>query len=168
MNNHKIIFLVLAITLLSLLGCKEVPKTTSEKIDALKHQVEADAMTLQNIENKDFTLLQDDFKYCDSMLQFLSTEQVDAGFEKLNLTQAYLQQFAEVKPIMVSKMNYVVAQLDNLKTDLVSQYVSDSLAIIYLADESRVADTLHEQVLYFQDRFGKCQRELNTLKKSWK
>ena len=168
MNNHRFIFLILAVTLLSLLSCKEVPETTSEKIDALKHQVESDAMTLQNIENRDFTLLRDDFRYCDSMLQFLDSEQVDAGFEKLNITQAYLQQFVEVKPIMVSKMNYVIVQLDNLKADLVSQYVNDSLALVYLADESRVADTLHEQVLYFQDRFGKCQSELNTLKKSWK
>ena len=149
-----------------LTGC--TPKTTSDKIEALKRQVETDAKTLQDIENKDFAKLQSDFKHCDSMLQHLNEAQVNASFETLNLTQAYLQQFKDVKPVMADKMDYLMVQLDNLKSDAESHYLSDSLVLVYLDTETKVADTLHKQVDYFQDRFHKCQNDLNTLKKSWK
>lgn len=168
MKTRNIIPLFLATALLWLIGCQEAPKTTSDKIDALKQQVETDAQSLQNLENKDYAQLQSSFHYCDSMLQYLNEEQVDASFEKLNLAQAYLLQFKDVQPQMVSKMNYVILQLDRLKADLTSQYLNDSLALIYLNDESHVADTLHQQILYFQGRFQKSQNDLNTLKKSWK
>lgn len=168
MKTHHTILIVLATALLWLASCQEQPKTTSDKIDALKQQVETDAMSLQNLENKDFAQLQSDFHYCDSMLQYLSEEKVDDCFEKLNLTQAYLLQFKDIKPQMVSKMDYVIVQLDRLKADLASQYLNDSLALTYLNDERLVADTLHQQLLYFQDRFRKSQNELNALRKSWK
>ena len=168
MNNHRIILFILATAFVWLTGCKEAPKTTSGKIDALKQQVESDAKTLKNIENKDFTTLRNDFRYCDSILQYLTEEQVDAAFEKLNLTQAYLQQFADIKPVMASKMDFLLVQLDNLKSDAESHYLSDSLVLVYLDTETKVADTLHRQVDYFQNRFDNCQKDLNTLKKSWK
>ena len=168
MNNHRIILFILMTAFLWLTSCKEAPKTTSDKIDALKQQVESDAKVLQDIESKDFVALQNDFRYCDSMLQYLTNEQVDVAFEKLNLTQAYLQQFKDVKPIMVNKMEYLTVQLDNLKSDAESHYLSDSLVLVYLDTETKVADTLHKQVDYFQDRFDNCQKEINALKKSWK
>ena len=166
MNTHHTLLLFFAALSLWLTSCQDAPQTTSDKIDALKQQVETDAQTLQDLENKDYATLQSDFRYCDSMLQYLSEEQVDAGFEKLNLAQAYLLQFNEVKPRMVSKIDYVIVQLDRLKADLASQYLNDSLALTYLNDERLVADTLHQQLLYFQDRFRKSQ--LNALRKSWK
>lgn len=168
MKTRHTLLIFLATALVWLIGCKEAPKTTSDKIDALKHRVETDAQSLQNLETKDYAKLQSDFLYCDSLLQHLSEEQVTAGFEKLNLAQAYLLQFKDIKPLMASKMDYVIVQLDRLKNDLASQYLCDSLALVYLHDERLVADTLHQQVLYFQDRFQKSQKELNTLKKSWK
>ena len=166
MNNHRIIILLLAAAFFIITGC--TPKTTSDKIDALKQQVEADAKTLQRIEDKEFALLQSDFRHCDSMLQYLNETQLDASFDKLNLTQAYLQQFKDVKPLMVSKMDYLIVQLDNLKSDAESHYLSDSLVLVYLDTETKVADTLHKQVDYFQDRFLKCQHSLDSLKNSWK
>jgi len=166
MNNHRIIILLLAAAFFIITGC--TPKTTSDKIDALKQQVEADAKTLQRIEDKEFAMLESDFRHCDSMLQYLNETQLDASFDKLNLTQAYLQQFKDVKPLMVSKMDYLIVQLDNLKSDAESHYLSDSLVLVYLDTESKVADTLHKQVDYFQDRFHKCQHSLDSLKNSWK
>lgn len=166
MNNYRIILLLMVASLFLLTGC--TPRTTSDKIDALKRQVQTDAKTLQSIEDKDFALLQSDFRHCDSMLQYLNETQVNAGFDMLNLTQAYIQQFKDIKPMMVSKMDYLMVQLDNLKSDAESHYLTDSLVLVYLDTETKVADTLHKQVEYFQDRFHKCQNDLNTLKKSWK
>lgn len=148
------------------IACTSQPKTTAEKIDTLKQQVLTDRQSLQGLEDKDFAQLQKDFVLCDSLLQHLSQKQVDASFEQLNLTQAYLLQFKEVKPVMNKKMEYVVQQLDNLKSDAESHYLSDSLALIYLETETKVADTIHAQVEYFQDRFKSCQKSLNNLKKS--
>ena len=168
MNKKHILTVMLAALLLGLASCKETPNTTSQKIDALKTQVSNDAKAVKELGNKQFADLHNDFMVCDSMLQYLKDEQIDACFDILNLTQAYLEQFELVKPVMLSKMDYISTQLDNLKADLASQFVSDSLALVYLNDESRVADTLHQQLLYFEDRFGKCQQDINNLKNSWK
>ena len=157
---------IIVLTCAIMAGCANQPKTNTEKIDSLKQQVTKDAATLQEIESKDFVTLQKDFIHCDSMLQYLSKEQVEANFEPLNLTQAYLVQFAQVKPVMERKMNYVIQQLDNLKSDAESHYLSDSLVSVYLETETRVADTLHAQLEYFQERFASCQKALSQMKKS--
>ena len=157
---------VLACTLM--LGCSRQPQTTIEKIDQLKELVTTDADALQTIANEDFTKLQKDFHFCDSLLQYLDAKEVETSFEQLNLTQAYILQFKEVKPIMEKKMDYVVEQLSNLKSDAESHYLSDSLVLVYLDSETKVADTLHAQVGYFKDSFRKCQESLDKMKKSKK
>ena len=165
MRKTKLI-LIAALACIVLSGCNNQPKTTIEKIDLLKKQVATDAKALQAIANEDFTTLQNDFHYCDSMLQYIDAEQVKANFDQLNLTQAYILQFKEVKPVMEKKMDYLVQQLDNLKSDAESQYLPDSLVLIYLDTETKVADTLHAQVDYFKDSFSSCQKSLNQMKKA--
>ena len=168
MKRIRIILLGTALALLCLSGCQQMPKTTVDKIEALQQLVTADADALQTLESQQYNTLKSDFMTCDSMLQYLTEAQIDAGFEKLQYAQAYLLQFEMVKPIMADKMDYLATQLDRLKADLQSQYLSDSLALVYFETENRVADTLHEQILYFKDRFGQCQKDINELKKSWK
>lgn len=155
---------IIILTCAIMAGCTDQPKSNTEKIDLLKQQVLNDAATLQVIEDKDFATLQKDFIHCDSMLQYLPQDQVEANFEHLNLTQAYIVQFTEVKPVMERKMNYLVQQLDNLKSDAESHYLSDSLVNVYLETETRVADTLHAQLEYFQEKFTSCQKALNQVK----
>lgn len=164
MRKTKLI-LIAALACIVLSGCNNQPKTTIEKIDLLKKQVATDAKALQAIANEDFTTLQNDFHYCDSLLQHIDAEQVKANFDQLNLTQAYILQFKEVKPVMEKKMDYLVQQLDNLKSDAESQYLPDSLVLIYLDTETKVADTLHAQVDYFKDSFSSCLKSLNQMKK---
>ena len=164
MRKTKLI-LIAALACIVLSGCNNQPKTTIEKIDLLKKQVATDAKALQAIANEDFTTLQNDFHYCDSLLQHIDAEQVKANFDQLNLTQAYILQFKEIKPVMEKKMDYLVQQLDNLKSDAESQYLPDSLVLIYLDTETKVADTLHAQVDYFKDSFSSCQKSLNQMKK---
>ena len=106
--RKTILSFITALACAAMLACTSQPKTLTEKIDTLKQQVLTDAETLQELENKDFATLEKDFVHCDSMLQHLSQEQVEASFEHLNLTKAYLVQFSEVKPVMERKMNYVV------------------------------------------------------------
>lgn len=165
MRKSRLTFIA-ALACIMIFGCSHQPKTTIEKIDCLKKQVVADADALQAIANEDFVKLQKDFHYCDSLLQYLDAEQVEASFDQLNLTQAYIFQFKEVKPVMEKKMDYVVEQLGNLKSDAESHYLSDSLVLVYLNTETKVADTLHAQVEYFKDSFSKCQASLDKLKQS--
>ena len=167
MRKTRLTFIA-AIACAMMLGCTHQPQTTVERIDHLKKQVVADADALQTIVNEDFARIQKDFHYCDSMLQYLDAEQVDVSFNQLNLTQAYILQFKEVRPVMEKKMDYVVEQLGNLKSDAESHYLSDSLVLVYLDTETKVADTLHAQVEYFKDSFSKCQASLDQLKKSKK
>lgn len=162
------IFLITALACATLAGCHSKPQTTVDKIEQLKQQVSNDATSLETIEKEQAEPLRRDFRTCDSLLQYLDEKTVKERFEQLNLTQAYLQQFGELKPVMAKKMDYVVLQLDRLKADAESQYLSDSLVLVYLADETKVADTLHQQVLYFQDRLGGCQKSLNQMKKDKK
>ena len=158
--------LIATLVCIILLGCNSQPRTTIERIELLKKQVVTDSDALQTIANKDFTTLKKDFHYCDSILQYIDAEQVEANFEQLNLTQAYIHQFNEVRPIMEKKMDFLLQQLDNLKSDAESHYLTDSLVIIYLDTETKVADTLHAQVDYFKDIFRNCQKSLDQMKKA--
>lgn len=150
---------------LALGGCHNAPKTNIERIDDLKKQVQADAKTLQSIENKEFVILQKDFKACDSMLQFQSPEQVDKSFETLRLVQAYIEQFRITKPAMQAEMDSTLRQLDRLRADAEIHYPSDSLITVYIDDEAKYVERLGNQVRYFQDRFSTCQENLKALKK---
>ena len=149
-------------------SCHNGTPTVASKIDRLKQQVIADSTTLHTIRTVDFPKLENRFQTCDMGLQNMPSEEIQAAFEKLNLTQAYLHQFAEVSPIMRRKFEYTLLQLDRLKTDVESHYLADSVALSYLEDETKVADTLHNQVVYFKDRFSNCQNDMSQLEKSQK
>lgn len=150
---------------LALSSCNNKPKTEIEKIDFLIKQVKADTVILNNLETKDFIALEKDFKTCDSMLQYQSPEQVDKSFETLQLVQAYLEQFRITKTMIRSELDSTLLQLNRLKTDAESHYLSDSLVSVYLENETEYANKLNNQVHYFQDRFDNCQKDLNALKR---
>lgn len=167
MKTRNLINACFALTLGGIFGsCQNQPQTLVGQIDRLKQQVVADSTALHKLKTDDYQKLNTDFVYCDSLLQYLSQEEIETVFGTLNLTQAYLHQFGEVHPGMTRKMRYLLLQLDMLRADAESQYLSDSLALAYLNDENRVADTLHNQVAYFKDRFEQCQKDLKTFKKN--
>jgi len=101
---------------------------------------------------------------CDSMLQYQSPEQMQKSFETLQLVQAYLEQFKFTKPMMQADMDTTLHQLDRLKADAESHYLSDSLVTVYLENETEYVNKLSNQVRYFQDRFNSCQQDLNAMK----
>ena len=158
---------------LALLSCNNTPEAISDskpetnidKIESLQKQVQADSKTLNDIEANVFVTLQKDFMACDSMLQYLSEEQVNQSFEKLQLIQAYIEQFKFIKPLMQADMDTTLHQLDRLKADAESHYLSDSLVSVYLENEAEYVEKLSNQVQYFQDRFSTCQQDLDALKK---
>ena len=141
------------------------PETTIDKIESLQKQVQADSQTLNDIEANEFVTLQKDFRACDSMLQYFSEEQVNQSFEKLQLIQAYIEQFKFTKPLMQADMDTTLHQLDRLKADAERHYLSDSLVSVYLESEAEYVERLSYQVQYFQDRFSNCEQELDALKK---
>jgi len=155
----------------ALISCNNTPKdndkpeTNIDKIESLQKQVQADSKTLNDIEANEFVTLQKDFRACDSMLQYLSEEQVNQSFEKLQLIQAYIEQFKFIKPLMQADMDTTLHQLDRLKADAESHYLSDSLVSVYLENEAEYVEKLSNQVQYFQDRFSTCQQDLDALKK---
>lgn len=110
--------------------------------------------------------LQTDFLWCDSMLQYVQKEDVNEFFDILNLAQAYLHQFNVMLPIMRHDHAFIRQQLSNLQYDLDNKYINDSLFTVYLNDEAASADTLHNRVLYFQDRLSSQDQALQSLKKS--
>lgn len=161
----KLLLILMAAFALLLGSCQNHPQTLSGQIDRLKRQVNDDAIALRGLEETEWPQLQNDFRHCDSMLQHMDSAQVAAAFEKLNLVQAYLNQFSELKTDMRQKMEYSLLQLDRLKADAESHYITDSLAAAYLKTETQVADTLHHRVLYFQEKFGNCRKSLSDFKK---
>ena len=100
------------------------------------------------------------------MLQYVPKNQINEFFDVLNLAQAYLQQFDDMLPIMRHDLSFIQQQLKNLQNDLDTHFISDSLGIVYLGDESASADTLHTRVIYFQDRLSSQDKALQSLKKS--
>ena len=67
---------------------------------------------------------------------------------------------------MKKTLSYTQQQLVNLQNDIDTHFINDSLAAVYLKDETAVADTLHNRILYFQDRLSKQDKELQSLKKT--
>ena len=160
----RIIKTFLIITI-ALVACQSAPKTDLERINALKEQVQSDAKTMDKLAANDLVQIEKDFFACDSMLQYMHLEEVDEMFQQLKLINAYIDQFKQRLPIMQADMDSTLIQLDNLKTDIETHYLSDSLAAIYLDSETQHVTLLNNQVQYFKDRFGSCKKDLNNFKK---
>ena len=161
--NKRLCFIGWLTALLLLVGCQ--PKTDLDKIDALKKQVNKDAKTLNDLNTNTFVQLEKDFIACDSSLQFLPEEELDVVFPKLQLVDAYIQQFKETRPVMQAEMDSILARLDLLRADAATHYLADSLVAIYLEDETQQVEKLSNQVEYFKDRLGNCRKDLDSFKK---
>ena len=160
-NKH--IFIGWFAVLLLLVGCQ--PKTDLDKIDALKKQVNKDVKTLSELNSNFIIQLEKDFISCDSALQFMPEEELDAVFSKLQLVDAYIQQFKETRPKMEADMDSTLMRLDLLRADAASHYLADSLVATYIEDETQQVEMLSNQVDYFKDRLGICRKELDGFKK---
>lgn len=156
---------MLIVAALALAACQSEPKTDLERVDALKKQVQDNAKTLNELENKEFAQLQKDFMSCDSMLQFLHPEEIEEVFQQLQLVGAYISQFKENCPMMRANIDTTLVQLDHLKSDIETHYLSDSLVAIYLDTESQHVTRINNQVEYFKDRFAGCKKDLKEFKK---
>ena len=137
-----------------------------DPIQQLQRQATNDSIVLHEIQERYQESLRADFLWCDSMLMYVPEEYVDDYFNTLNLAQAYLNQFDETLPSMVSGLAQLQHQLATLQSDVETHYLSDSLAAVYLRDEAAEAELLHQRVLYFQDRLSKQAKELQGLKKN--
>jgi hypothetical protein len=162
MNNRHILIGWLAMLLL-FAGCQ--PKTDLDKIDALKKQVNKDLKALNDLNDNSIVQLEKDFISCDSSLQFLTEKELDAVFPKLQLVDAYIQQFKETRPVMQAEMDSTLARLDLLRADAETHYIADSLVATYIEDETQEVEKLSNQVAYFKDRLGSCRKELDDFKK---
>ena len=148
--------------LLALASCGD--KTVSP-FDKLHRQLDRDSLSLNELQQRYPEKIRTDFRWCDSMLQYVPEKEVANYFDILDLAQAYLNQFDEMLPVMRKDLSYIRRQLVNLQYDIDHQLVSDSLSTVYLNDETAAADTLHYRVLYFQDRLPKQDKALQSLKK---
>ena len=156
---------VLLIATIALVACQSEPKTDLEHIDALKKQVHTDAKTMDELAAKDLVQIEKDFFACDSMLQYLHPEEIEEVFQQLQLVDAYINQFKQMHPIMQADMDSTLIQLDNLKADIETHYISDSLAAVYLDSEAQHVTLLDNQVQYFKERLGSCKKDLKNFKK---
>ncbi len=175
--------LLIAFLLLACLSCKvDTKKNTSSEtqkdsptvdlpqdsltVDLLLDRLTNDSLVLQQIRNEYPERMWKDFRWCDSMLQYVPEQQIRVFFDTLNLTQAYLSQFEEMLPGMQDGISYSRQQLTSLKNDIDTQFISDSLATIYLKDENAAIEILHNRILYFQDRFSRQDKALSHTKES--
>ncbi|MCQ2302764.1 MAG: hypothetical protein MJZ94_09105 [Bacteroidales bacterium] len=162
----KTAFILIVFSMFAFIGCTNKPSTPSptERLANLQQQVDNDIVAYQNFEANDFENLRTSFIRIDSELGSIAPQEVQSYYEKLNLAQAYLQQFLEVKTSLKNKLDYSKKQLTDLQYDLENAMINDSLFSVYFERETIAADTLHNQILYFKDRFGSCQKELDALK----
>ena len=148
--------------LLACLSCQ----SRKEPIAQLQEQLSRDSVALCKLQQQYPENIRTNFIWCDSMLQYLSADQVHECFPVLNLAQAYLTQFDEMLPVMQHDLSYTRRQLVLLQNDIDTHYISDSLAAVYLDNEAAVADTLHNRILYFEDRLSTQDKELKSLRKT--
>lgn len=147
-----------------LVGCQSAPKTGNERIDALKKQLNDDAIALQQLQANEFAQLERDFIACDSMLQYMKPEAIDKAFDELQLTQAYIEQFKMTQPRIKADIDSTLYRLDCLDNDIATHYLSDSLAAVYINEETQHAELLNNQVSYFKERFSTCQKQMDAFK----
>ena len=157
--SKRLCFIGWLAVLLLLASCQS--NTNVGKIDALKKQVNKEAKALNELNTNTFVQLEKDFFSCDSALQYLPEEQLDKAFQKLQLVDAYLQQFKETRPVMQAEMDSTLHRLDLLKADAKTKYLSDSLVTIYINAETQQVEKLSHQVDYFKDRLGNCRQDLD-------
>lgn len=160
--NTKLIFIGWLAALLLLVGCQS--KTDLDRIDALKKQVKTEALTLDDLNANTFMQLEKDFVSCDSALQYLPKEALDEAFQKLQLVDAYIQQFKKERPAMQAEMDSTLLRLDLLRADAKIHYPSDSLITVYIYAETQQVEKLSNQVAYFKDRLGSCRKDLDEFK----
>ena len=160
--NKKHFFIGWLAMLLLLANCHS--KTDIGKIDALKKQVNKEAKALNELNTHTFLQLEKDLFFCDSTLQYLPEEQLDKAFQKLQLVDAYVQQFKETQPVMKAEMDSTLQRLDLLKADAQTHYLSDSLVEVYINAETQQVEKLSNQVAYFKDRLGNCRKDLDDFK----
>lgn len=165
-NFVQTAWIIIAFTMLANYGCSNKPSTPDADgpLTSLQQQVDDDLAAYHELEAQDFANLRASFIDIDSKLDAVKPEKVQGYFETLNLTQAYLQQFMEMKSSLRRKLDYSKQQLVDLQFDLEHDKINDSLFNVYLERESIAADTLHHQIRYFKERFGACQKELDALK----
>lgn len=151
-------------------GCRTSNKanTIGDGISLTSKQLEKDLSAIQKLKNTDYQSLSAMFKVCDSMLINTSKNNIDDYFTTLSYANGYLSQFGDLYPVIVKKIEYSQQQLTNLNADINSHYINDSLAAIYFDDEARIADTIHEQIKYFDERFKKMDKELKRIEKELK
>lgn len=160
--NTKLIFIGWLAALLLLVGCQS--KTDLDRIDALKKQVKTEALALDDLNANTFMQLEKDFVSCDSALQYLPKEALDEAFQKLQLVDAYIQQFKKERPAMQAEMDSTLLRLDLLRADAEIHYPSDSLITVYINAETQQVEKLSNQVAYFKDRLGSCRKDLDEFK----
>lgn len=162
----KTAFIIATFAMFAFNGCtnKNTTPTSAERLATLQQQVDNDIVAFQDFAANDFNNLRTSFMNIDSRLAAVNPEDVQGYFDKLNLAQAYLQQFMEVRPSLQRKLDYSKKQLEDLQFDLENDKINDSLFNVYFDRETIAADTLHNQILYFKDRFGACQKDLDALK----
>lgn len=153
------------IATMALSACQSAPKTDLERIDALKQQVQTDAKTMDELASKDLVQIEKDFFACDSMLQYLHPEEIDEVFQQLQLVDAYINQFKQTHPVMQADMDSTLMQLDNLKSDIETHYLHDTLVALYLDSETQHVTLLNNQVQYFKERLSLCKKDLKNFKK---
>lgn len=163
--RNALFVVILLLPSLFLASCHYV-NPTEKQIIALQRQVSTDAEHLERLAKNEHVQLKALCARCDSLLQYAPESQLDNCFNVINLTNAYLIQFSATKPLMESKLIYSERQLRDLLNDLTTDYITDSLAVVYLSDEQKVSDTLHQQILYFQDRFDVQKAEIAKIEKT--
>lgn len=160
--NKKHFFIGWLAALILLASCQ--PKTDIDKIVALKKQVKTESKALNDLNANTFIQLEKDFSSCDSALQYLPEAELDKAFQKLQLVDAYIQQFKETRPVMQAEMDSTLLRLDLLRADAETHYLSDSLVAVYIEDETQQVEKLSNQVAYFKDRLGNCRKDLDDFK----
>lgn len=161
--------LITVVLALNVNGCRtKKANTVEDSISLTSKQLDKDLSTIQDIRNIDYPQLSSLFKRCDSLLVLSKKDDIDGYFTTLSYANGYLAQFDDLYPVIVKKIGYSKEQLSNLGSDISSHYINDSLAAVYLQDELLIADTIHEQIKYFDERFKKMNGELKKIEKALK
>lgn len=148
--------ITIIVFLLVLTACNN--KSPIKQIDILQNRLAKAEKQLRRTDN-DFNFLVKEYARLDTTLP----RKIDIN-KKMQLLQAYLQQYEDERVNVKKEIAYSYSQLSDLKDDLQNNLYDEAKKTEYINAEEAAIHKTESIINYFKDRFKKQKKVIKNLK----
>lgn len=144
-------------TLFIMTACAD--KSPAGQIKAMQKRVDAVEHKAEMLYNQDFEYL---VKECQEIENLTQNKEHGKDFD---LVMAYLQQYEDIKPVVMDNAAYSRKQLDDLNSDIENNLYDEATTAQYLKDEDDAIRVMEAQLDYFQEKFDEQKKVVKKLRR---